>query len=508
MIITLICADDDNWALGMRSISSSLKQAGHQTRLVFTHTEHGFLNDFGLENIKSLSENSELIGISSMSRSSRKAKAIINVLKPLRKLIVWGGMHPTLYPEDCVGHADMICRGEGEEFMIELAERLSSGRNLKDIRNGAYKENGKFILNDVRPLIGDLDKLPIVDFSFADEFKLDGQAKIQPHPPTSLSSAILLSGSRGCIYHCHYCSNSQLKTLYADKGRWARKMSISRFVEAARTCREKFPYAKYFHFTDEDFFARSLNDFKEFALIYPEKVGLPFECMASPQQITDEKMALLAKTGLWRVNIGVESGSDRVKKEIYNRPMSNDIVLRSAGIVNRYPQVVTYYFFIIGNPYENRMDLLATINLLTRLPTPYFLRVYNLVFIPGTILYKKACQDGIIAGLEDSGYEIDFMAGLDYRYHAWKGHNLYLNGLIFLMAGKSTTRRLGLLPRILISILSHKSLIDFNIQHQAMSKAMIALAQGWINMRREGARLASKIIKNPISIYRLKGKKR
>jgi len=505
MNITLICTDDDNWALGLRSISSALKEAGHRTRLVFTNTGNGFFRGHGLENIKSLSENSDLIGISSMSRSSKKAKAIINALKPIRKLIVWGGMHPTLYPEDCVGHADMICRGEGEEFMVELAERLSSGREPQDIRNGAYKKNGRMILNELRPLIGDLDRLPIVDFTFADEFQVDGQATIQPHPPTSLSSSILLSGSRGCIYHCHYCSNSQLKTLYTDKGRWARKMSISRFVEAARTCREKFPCAKYFHFTDEDFFARSLNDFKEFATIYPEKVGLPFECMASPQQITDEKMALLTKTGLWRINVGVESGSDRVKKEIFNRPISNEIVLRSAAIVNRYPQVVTYYFFIIGNPYENRIDLLATIDLLRCLPPPYFLRVYNLVFIPGTILYKKACQDGIIAGLEDSGFELDFMAGLEYKNHTWKNSNLYLNGLIFLMAGKSTPRRLGLLPRILISVLSHPSLIDFNNRHQAMSKAMIALAQGWIRMRRNGARLASKIIKNPMSIYNLKG---
>jgi len=508
MNITLICADDDNWALGLRSISSALKEAGYRTRLVFTNTGRGFLDEHGLENIKSLSENSDLIGISSMSRSSKKAKAIINALKPLRKLIVWGGMHPTLFPEDCVGHADMICRGEGEEYMIELAEKLASGRNLRDIHNAAYKENGRIILNEVRPLIGDLDKLPIVDFSFTEEFRLDGQATIQLHPPTSQSSSILLSGSRGCIYHCHYCSNSQLKALYTEKGRWARKMSISRFVEAARTCRAKFPSAKYFHFTDEDFFARSLNDFQEFAEIYPEKVGLPFECMASPPQITEEKMALLAKSGLWRVNVGVESGSDRVKKEIYNRSMSNDIVLRSAGIINRYPQVVTYYFFIIGNPYENRMDLLATIDLLRRLPPPYFLRVYNLVFIPGTILYKKACQDGIIAGLEDSGFELDFMAGLEYRNHAWKKSNLYLNSLIFLMAGKNTHLRLSLLPRILMPVLSHPRVVDFNDRHLAMSKVIIALARGWLNIRRDGARLASKIIKNPMSIYRLKGKKR
>jgi len=508
MIISLICADDDNWALGLRSISSALKVAGHQTRLIFTSTGDGFLNKHNLETIKSLSENSDLIGVSSMSRGSKKAKAIINALKPLRKLIVWGGMHPSLYPEDCVEHADIICRGEGEEFMIELAGRLASGGEPWDIRNGAYKENGRIILNEVRPLIGDLDKLPMVDFSFADEFHVEGQSTIRPHMPTSLASSILFSGSRGCIFNCHYCSNSQLKMLYAGKGRYARKMSISRFVESARTCREKFPHAKYFYFTDEDFFARPLDDFREFAAIYPEKVGLPFECMGSPQQITGDKITLLVKAGLWRVDVGVESGSERIKKEIYNRPVSNEVVLRAAGNVNLYRQVVACYFFIIGNPYENQKDLLATLNLLRSLPTPYILRTYNLVFIPGTILFKKACQDGVIAGLEDSGYELDFLSGLEHRKHTWKNENLYLNGLIFLMAGKSTSLRLGFIPRILIPILVHPSLVDLNNRHQAMSKAMIAFARGWIRMRRKGALLALKVIKNPSLIYSLKRVKR
>jgi hypothetical protein len=204
----------------------------------------------------------------------------------------------------------------------------------------------------------------------------------------------------------------------------------------------------------------------------------------------------------------VESGSDRVKKEIYNRPVSNEIVLRSAAIVNRYPGVVTCYFFIIGNPYENRKDLLETIDLLRSLPTPYILRAYNLVFIPGTILFKKACQDGIIAGLEDSGYELDFLAGLQYRNHPWKSNNLYLNSLIFLMAGKSTPHHLGLMPRILIPILVQPSLIDFNNRHQAMSKALITFARLWIKIRSKAANLAFKVLKNPGLIYNLKSFKK
>lgn len=74
-------------------------------------------------------------------------------------------------------------------------------------------------------------------------------------------------------------------------------MSIPRFVEVAGASRERFPRAKYFYFTDEDFFARPVDDLKEFAELYPAKVGLPFECMAPPQQITEKKCRSFLKRG-------------------------------------------------------------------------------------------------------------------------------------------------------------------------------------------------------------------
>ena len=500
--------DNDNWAIGLRSISSALKQAGHSTKIILAGSGNGSLNARVLESIRSLSEQSEIIGISSMSRSSKKAKALIEALKLLGKLIVWGGMHPTLAPEECVGHADLICRGEGEEFMVELAGLLSQGKDYLDIPNGGHKQNGRIVLNDVRPLFEDMDRLPFVDFSFSDEFRVDERGEIRPNETMKEALSIIFTGSRGCAFNCHYCSNAKLKTLYAGKGRYIRKMSIPKFVESARKCREIFPRAKYFYFTDEDFFARPIHEFREFAELYPKLVGLPFECMASPQQISEEKMALLVEAGLWRVDVGVESGSDRVKKEIFNRHGSNEIVLKSASVINRHPQVVAYYFFIIGNPYENREDLLGTIGLIRQLPFPAFIRTYNLVFMPGTHLFEKACQDGIISGLKDSGFELDFLAGFDYRKHDWKSNNLYLNGLISLMTGKSTRRRLGFVPRAVLPALIRPSWVDFNDRHKFLSKRMIGIARGGLRFRRKALVFVSKIFRDPGSVHNFKGRKK
>jgi len=488
----------------LRSISASLKAAGHQTRLIFVSGGKDSLSGRGLESIKALAKPSNLIGISSMSRSSKKAKTVINALKSLGKPIVWGGIHPTLFPEDCAGHADLICRGEGEGFMVEMADRVGAGIGYRDISNGGYREGERLVLNDVRPVIEDLDQLPFLDFSFADHFEIDRQGESQPLADMRLISCILFSGSRGCYYNCYYCSNARLKVLYRDKGRYVRKMSVTAFVEAARKCRELFPRAKYFYFTDEDFMARSIEEIRELALLYPDKVGLPFECMASPQQITEEKMALMVKAGLWRIDVGAESGSDRVKKKVFNRPATNKIVLNAAAIINKFPQVVAYYFFIIGNPYEGREDLMETIGLIKQLPPPFFIRTYNLVFIPGTDLYEKACRDGIISGLEDSGYELDFLEGFDPRSHSWKTLNLYLNGLISLMTGKCTRRRLGFVPRVFLRAMTLPQIVDFHDRHNDASKVISLMAIGGLKMRRMGFVMVKKILKDPRSIYNLK----
>jgi radical SAM superfamily enzyme YgiQ (UPF0313 family) len=439
-----------------------------------------------------------------MSRGSKTAKTILEALKPLGKLVVWGGMHPTLYPVDCAGHTDLVCRGEGEEFMIELAERLAAGIAYRDIRNGCYLENGNLVLNEIRPLIADLDRLPMADFTFSDEYSSDSRGEIRRSESLRQSSSVLFTGSRGCLYSCHYCSNAQLKTLFAGKGRYARKMSIAKFIESARMCREIFPQAKYFYFTDEDFAARPVHEFRQFAETYPEKVGVPFECMASPQQITEEKMELLAEAGMWRIDVGVESGSDRIKKEVFNRPVFNAAVMRAASIINRHPQVIAYYFFIIGNPYERREDLLGTIGLIACLPFPCFIRTYNLVFIPGTHLFETACRDGIINGIEDSGFEIDFLSGFDYRSHTWKRKNLYLNGLVSLMTGKCKPRRIGFVPRFLLPALIHPRWIEFNERHSFLSKAIIFAARAGLAIRRRGYEIVSRTLRNPNSSYDLK----
>lgn len=505
MEILLLSTENDTWSLGLRSISAVLTAAGHRPRLVFMPTNERYYSEKILNDLALLASHTDIIGVSSLARGSEKAKQVIEFLHSKKKLIVWGGVHPSLNPEECVNWADIVCRGEGEGMMLELVERLSREDDWRNIENIAYKENGTLKMNDLRPVIADLDDLPLPDFSFKEEFHLSkkGFEKVTTLPGLKKGAPIIFNSSRGCAFHCTYCCNVKLKGLFPVNGRYVRRMSVSRLIEHAQKLRTIFPEGKYIYFIDEDFAARPVKELAQFSLEYPQKVGLPFECLAHPARINHQRMDLLNKAGLFRINLGVESGSERTKREIFDRHVSNEVVKQATQIIHNYPNIMPYYFFIIANPYEEQKDVLATAQLITSFPGHCTIKTYNLVFFPGSYIYERAVQDGLIEGKHDCGYELDFLGGLNYKDHAWKNKNLYLNGIIFLMDGLNTRNFIGSLPRFLVRWLLQPRQIDFFEKHTSAIKLMISIKFFINSVLHTGARLIKKIIGNPTVIYNL-----
>lgn len=505
MHITLISTDRDVWALGLRSVSAVLKAAGHVTRLIFLATDEMQFSEENLADVASLTSDADLIGVSCLARGSAKAAQLIQSLRPQNKLILWGGVHASLNPAECANWADIVCRGEGEEMMLELLERLEQGRDWRDLKNIAFKENGIVQMNSVRPPIRDLDELPLPDFSFANEYHLTrkGLVQVSTLAEVSKSGRIIFNSSRGCAFHCTYCCNTKIKNLYSRKDRYVRRMSVSRLIEHAQYLRKIFPSGKYFYFIDEDFAARPVKELAQLAVEFPQKVGLPFQCLGHPARITRQRMDLLVKAGLIRIEMGIESGSERTRREIYDRHVSNEVVMRAAQTISRYPKVLPTYLFIIANPYEEREDLTSTIRLISELPYGSQVVIYNLIFFPGSALYDRAIGDKLIEGIHDCAYDLDFLSGYHYKKHGWKKKYLYLNGLIFLMHGHCTRHRVGILPRSLINVLISPRQIDFNEKHPSSIRVMISIKLLLNLFRYSAAQWLKKVTGNPVVVFNL-----
>jgi len=504
--VSLISTDDDLWAFGVRLISSVLKRAGHSTRLIQLPSQSAEYSAEVLDGARQLARASDLIGIGCCYRGSRRARQVAAAMRALGKPIVWGGLHASLNPAECAEGTDIVCRGEGEETILELLESLEDGRSWEQIRNLAYRKGEELVLNPLRPPIADLDTLPLPDFDRVNEFHLSrGRlTKAPSDPKLAHSPRLLFIGSRGCALHCTYCCNRKVKEMYAGHGRYLRRMSPARYVEQLATLyRRHFPKATDVFLMDEDFFLRSADEIREFAGLYRARVGLPFDCMVSPPRIADEKVRLLAEAGLWRISLGVESGSERTKKEVFDRPIPNETVLRASRTIARHPPVMPCYFFIIGNPYDERQDLLDTLALMTRLEYPYLADIYSLVLFPGSELFARAMRDGIITGARDSGADQHFRAALHCRGQARKQKNLYLNTLLFLTEGKATRRRLGLLPRGWIPFLTRPGTIDFMDRQPTVCRLAVS-AQALLRRARTGIGVVlKKLVKNPADAYNL-----
>ena len=159
--------------------------------------------------------------------------------------------------------------------------------------------------------------------------------------------------------------------------------------------------------------------------------------------------------------MGIQTGSEEINKNIYNRFVTNKQVITTTKIINKYKMLTPEYQFIITNPYETEKDVLDTLDLLEKIPKPYYFISMSLVFFPGTQIFHRAKSDGIIRSKEDSCFNIEYM---EYRKHIKlkKLDELYLNMILALISTKIVTSwRYGLFPRPIFKLLLNKTVVRF-----------------------------------------------
>ncbi len=145
MKISLISMFPGIHDFGLRTISACLKQAGHDVDLFFLMAEfHHKYSETAMNNLVKLTKESDLVGISVMTNFFDNAIQITQKLKNYYNIpILWGGIHPTIRPEESLDYADMICIGEGEETLIELADKIQNKQYYYDVKGMGFKDKEK-----------------------------------------------------------------------------------------------------------------------------------------------------------------------------------------------------------------------------------------------------------------------------------------------------------------------------------------------------------------------------
>lgn len=373
-----------NYSEGLASISAVLKQGGYDVQLyhqLYMPEKNEFIN-----RIKEFSP--DLIGFSARTTAipfiTEMAGWLDDELPEIPVSI--GGYHAILVPDECIAirGIDIVTVGEGEYPLLELMDCMRDGVERTDIQSLYFKQpDGTIIKNPVRPLIEDLDSLPFPDFDLFDYENLDRSK--------NFTAMVMLS--RGCIFSCTYCGNSQFRNIYPNRGKYCRFRSPEKAIELLELLLKKYPFIKYIEFRDA-IFNMYKDWFYEFMPMYIEKIHLPFNCNLRFDLLDEDMIRMLKEGGCYMIDIGLENGNEEFRKKYLHRNMNNEHMIQVSKWFRKY-KITTLTYNIVGLPYETLELSLETVKLNAKLDVD---KVIPNIFYPYpmTILEQTARDGGFM----------------------------------------------------------------------------------------------------------------
>jgi radical SAM superfamily enzyme YgiQ (UPF0313 family) len=320
----------------------------------------------------------DIVGISLLSVEVASALKISRICKEYDEKchVVWGGLHPSFLPLDCLKNkeVDFVIRGEGEYPMLDLCHALQKGGDLAEVRNLCFKRDGEIIENPKGELIPNIDAIPLpardaVLYPDTFDFK-------------SLGSMII---SRGCPFRCTFCSSRNF---------WDRKerfRSPGNVVEEIRTLQSTYG-TNFIMFWDDSFTINRKVIQKYCNAIIDSKLKINWKTATRADLIDEDMIRLMKRSGCVKLEIGVESGSDRMKK-IIRKDVTNEQIKRAFDLINRNG-LGSGAFFMAGFPEETVEDLEQTFALMKELNAAEI--AFNIFDpMPGSSEYEKCIQLGL-----------------------------------------------------------------------------------------------------------------
>ena len=357
-------------ALGMRYISSFLKQAGHEVSCLFLggRGDLGAALDSGLAaDVVDHCRRADVIGLSLMTHSFFRACGLTSLLREagIEAPIVWGGTHPTVAPRESAEVADYICVGEGERAMTEFAAALDDGRDPGSTRGFARLEHGALVGNPLHPLTDDLDGYPFPDYDLSHHWVVQ-KGNLVPARPGLLRGVLRryrLSSTRGCPFTCSFCNNATQLGIYRKAGhgdRWVRKRSSESIIAEIELIRRRYPSIEAVNLVDDLFLIRSEAEVESFVEAYGRRVNLPLELDAFPNTVTERKIRALSRLPIALVSMGIQSGSPETLRDLYHRPTRVEKVAEAIRLLSEYGLPAEYHY-LVSNPFESESNRQETL---------------------------------------------------------------------------------------------------------------------------------------------------
>jgi radical SAM superfamily enzyme YgiQ (UPF0313 family) len=374
-------APDPVFPLGLAHINAALRRAGHQTRWIDR-----------LSNAQGLGESLEefqpdLVGISLRNIDDvmiRQREEFYDEVAPFVSAIrnhsqapvVLGGSGFSIFPRKLIEltGADYGIAGEGEPGILALVEALKNGGDLSRVPGLVHRRGGKIMINSAAP--GPLD----LQLTQADRPPEIARTYL------AASDTLNLQTQRGCGFLCCYCTYPLIE------GETHRRRPPEMVAAELENLQQQG--AKFVFIVDSVFNSTPRHVAEVCEAILRRGPKISWGCFLRPRGLTPELMALMKRAGLTHVEFGTDSFCD-VTLEAYKKHFTFEDVLESSELA-RKEKLDCCHFIISGGPGETPATLQEGFENSLRLKNSVITAVVGMRIYPGTPLFARAVEEGVI----------------------------------------------------------------------------------------------------------------
>lgn len=385
----------DKIPFGLSIIAACLEQAQHEVRcwVVCPATDlaqsaREIVEAFGCEMALASSVATQFPLIAQLCEHIKRLKPSVPILL--------GGVHATLCPEECIAHPaiDAVCTGEGEEVAVAWVNALAAGLQPSGIPGTWNKIPGQAEIDRTPPALfrTHLDDLPMVNYAHWERWVDPADRRVH----------VLLG--RGCPYSCTYCSNHALRRTQA--GRYVRFRSPENILAEIHMLVERFPDLQSIYLEVETIGASipwamamsecltAFNAGRAHPLLFRANLAVTTHLVRHRDQL-HSLLESFRRANLRTLHVGLESGSERIRREILNRPPYTNADLIDFCHCAHQVGIEIVLYTMIGLPTETAADAVET-SRIARACEPLDIDLSVYYPYPGTKLRELSARMNLI----------------------------------------------------------------------------------------------------------------
>jgi len=349
--------------LGIYILGALMRRRGWDVEVIF---EEAQTIDF--EQLKT----ADLVGISTITSTAPRAYLIADKIREMGIPVILGGPHVTFLPEEALGHADFVIRGEGEHALMTFIDAWESKGSFSSTPNLSYWQEDKMIHNPMGDFLDDLDRIPFPDFALQEK----SERRIAGF------KTIPILTSRGCPFQCSFCSVTGMF------GRKYRYRSPQNIIEELRQYDDK---KNVIFFYDDNFAANRKHTKELLEAMIAEKFKFKWSAQVRADIAKDENLVrLMRNAGCNIVYIGFESVNPRSLAEMRKSQTAEEIK-HAVKIIHRHG-IHIHGMFVYGFDEDDWHTVKKTVKFAkrTKLTSTQFL---ILTPLPGSEIFRKLSSE-------------------------------------------------------------------------------------------------------------------